>query len=69
VLLDGAVDIGGEVGVQGPAPVGANLRVGVELVEVTDIPGGCQVQMRFTFECEGAAKPSCVSENLFRYYE
>jgi acyl dehydratase len=51
-----------------PVPVGANLRVGVDLVEVTDIPGGCQVQMRFTFECEGAAKPSCVSENLFRYY-
>ena len=52
-----------------PVPVGAKLRVGVELVEVTDIAGGCQVQMRFTFECEGAAKPSCVSENLFRYYE
>ena len=51
-----------------PVPVGANLRVGVELVDVTDIPGGCQVQMRFTFECEGAPKPSCVSENLFRYY-
>ena len=52
-----------------PVPVGAKLRVGVELLEVTDIPGGCQVKMRFTFECEGAPKPSCVSENLFRYYE
>jgi acyl dehydratase len=52
-----------------PVPVGAKLRVGVELVEVTDIQGGAQVQMRFTFECEGAPKPSCVSENLFRYYE
>ena len=52
-----------------PVPVGAKLRVGVELVDVTDIPGGCQVQMRFTFECEGAPKPSCVSENVFRYYE
>ena len=30
-----------------PVPVGANLRVGVDLVEVTDIPGGCQVQMRW----------------------
>ena len=35
----------------------------------TEIAGGAQVQMRFTFECEGAPKPSCVSENLFRYYE
>ena len=52
-----------------PVPVGADLRVGVELVDVTDIAGGCQVQMRFTFECEGAPKPSCVSEKLFRYYE
>jgi acyl dehydratase len=52
-----------------PVPVGANLRVGVELVDVADIEGGAQVVMRFTFECEGASKPSCVSENVFRYYE
>ena len=52
-----------------PVPVGSKLRVGVELVDVTDIAGGCQVVMRFTFECEGAPKPSCVSENVFRYYE
>ena len=52
-----------------PVPVGAKLRVGVEVLEVEDIAGGAQVKMRFTFECEGAPKPSCVSENLFRYYE
>lgn len=52
-----------------PVPVGAKLRVGVEVMEVSDIPGGAQVKMRFTFECEGAEKPSCVSENLFRYYD
>ena len=52
-----------------PVPVGSKLRVGVELVDVTDIAGGCQVQMRFTFECEGAAKPSCVANIVFRYYE
>jgi acyl dehydratase len=52
-----------------PVPVGSKLRVGVELVDVADIPGGAQVQMRFTFEVEGAPKPSCVAENVFRYYE
>jgi acyl dehydratase len=52
-----------------PVPVGSRLRVGVELVDIADIPGGAQVKMRFTFECEGADKPSCVAENLFRYYE
>lgn len=52
-----------------PVPVGARLRMGAELLNVADIPGGAQVTMRFTFECEGAPKPSCVSENVFRYYE
>ena len=52
-----------------PVPVGSKLRVGVELLDVSDIPGGAQVTMRFTFECEGAEKPSCVAENVFRYYE
>ena len=52
-----------------PVPVGAKLRLGAELTKVDDIPGGAQVYMTFTFECEGAAKPSCVSEIIFRYYE
>ena len=52
-----------------PVPVGSKLRVGVELADVSDIEGGAQVVMRFTFECEGADKPSCVAENLLRYYE
>jgi acyl dehydratase len=73
VRVDGvkmAVNYGCEkVRFPSPVPVGANLRVGVELLDVRDIPGGAQVVMRFTFECEGAPKPSCVSENVFRYYE
>ena len=73
VRVDGikmAVNYGCEkVRFPSPVPVGAKLRVGVELVDVADLPGGCQVVMRFTFECEGAPKPSCVSENVFRYYE
>jgi acyl dehydratase len=52
-----------------PVPVGAKLRLGAELTKVEDIAGGVQVWMTFTFECEGASKPSCVSENVFRYYE
>ena len=50
-----------------PVPVGAKVRVGVELLDVTDVEGGVQVKERFTFEVEGAEKPACVSENLFRY--
>ncbi len=52
-----------------PVPVGSKVRVGVELVDVGDVTGGVQVKMRFTFEVEGAEKPACVAENLFRYYD
>ena len=53
-----------------PVPVGANLRLGAELTKVDDLPGnGAQVYMTFTFETEGSAKPSCVAEIIFRYYE
>ncbi len=59
----------GKVRFPSPVPVGAMLRMGAELTNVEDIAGGAQVYMTFTFECEGAAKPSCVSEIIFRYYE
>ena len=51
-----------------PVPVGSKLRVGVEVIDVSDIEGGVQTKMRFTFEVEGAPKPACVAENVFRYY-
>ena len=51
-----------------PVPVGARLRLGVKLLEVEEIAGGVQTTMEFTFECEGAAKPSCVAEIIFRSY-
>ena len=59
----------GKIRFPSPVPVGAKLRLGAELTNVEDIAGGAQVYMTFTFECEGAPKPSCVSEIIFRYYE
>jgi acyl dehydratase len=59
----------GKVRFPAPVPVGSKVRLGAELTNVEDIPGGAQVYMTFTFEVEGAAKPSCVSEIIFRYYE
>ena len=35
---------------------------------MTDIDGGVQAKMSYVFEVEGAAKPSCVAEVLFRLY-
>ncbi|MFZ9696069.1 MAG: MaoC family dehydratase [Ilumatobacteraceae bacterium] len=51
-----------------PVPVGSKLRAGAKLVQVDDVAGGAQVTMEVTFEVEGAAKPSCVAEIIFRYY-
>jgi acyl dehydratase len=52
-----------------PVPVGAKLRLGLELLEVADIPGGVQVTERCTFEVEGGDKPACVADTLVRFYE
>ena len=51
-----------------PVPVGAQLRAGAKLVNVDEIAGGAQVTLEIVFECEGAAKPSCVAEVILRYY-
>ena len=51
-----------------PVPVGSKVRLGAKLLGVEDVAGGAQVTMEFTFEVEGAPKPSCVAEVVFRYY-
>jgi len=52
-----------------PVPVGSNLRLGATLDAVDDIPGGAQITMTFSFEVEGAEKPSCVARVVYRMYE
>ena len=51
-----------------PVPVGARLRLGVQLLSVEEIAGGAQNTMGFTFEVEGNPKPACVAEIIFRSY-
>ncbi len=51
-----------------PVPVGSKVRLGIRLLGVEDVAGGAQVTQEFSFEVEGAAKPSCVAEVVFRYY-
>ncbi|MGH9133534.1 MAG: MaoC family dehydratase [Ilumatobacteraceae bacterium] len=51
-----------------PVPVGAKVRLGVKILEVAEITDGIQVTHEFTFEVEGASKPSCVAEIVFRQY-
>ena len=42
--------------------------MGAKLLSVDDIAGGAQGTMEVTFEVEGATKPSCVAEVIFRYF-
>jgi acyl dehydratase len=58
----------GKIRFPSPVPVGSKLRLGATLMSVEDVAGGAQVTMEFVFEVEGASKPSCVAEVIFRYY-
>ncbi len=52
-----------------PVPVGTPLRAAVTLVAVEPIPGGVQAVFRLAFEVEGQAKPGCVADIVYRYYD
>jgi acyl dehydratase len=51
-----------------PVHVGAEIRLGATLAEVTEIDGGAQSIVDVTIEERGAAKPSCVAQVVFRSY-
>ncbi|WP_182524373.1 MaoC family dehydratase [Nocardioides dongkuii] len=49
-----------------PAPllVGKRVRGHVAFGEVTDVPAGTQLIIRYTVEIEGEPKPACVAETV-----
>ena len=51
-----------------PLPVGAHWRGGLEILEVTEIPGGLQIKAQVTIEVKDSEKPACVAESLVRIY-
>ncbi len=51
-----------------PLPVGAEWRGGLEIAEVTEIPGGAQMKLHVTVEVKGAEKPCLVADALVRVY-
>ncbi|GAC1589715.1 MAG: MaoC family dehydratase [Acidimicrobiales bacterium] len=52
-----------------PVPVGSKLSASGVLKEVTEISGGYQCVLEGTFQVEGAPKPACVADLVFRYYK
>ncbi len=47
-----------------PVRVGKRVRAHVAMGEVTDIPAGKQITLRYTIEIEDEAKPACVAETV-----
>ena len=66
-----AVNYGcGKVRFPSPVPVGSKLRLGIEVGEINDLgDGAAQCTYIYTFEVEGASKPSCVAEVIVRVFE
>ena len=50
-----------------PVPVGSRIRMGSEIIDVQDVPGGLQVTARNTVEVDGHDKPGCVVEAISRF--
>jgi acyl dehydratase len=52
-----------------PVKVGSKLRLGAAVGPVEDVgDDGAQVALDITIETEGADKPSCVAQVVYRYY-
>jgi len=51
-----------------PVPVGSRLRLIATLKGVEEVAGGLQVTVGAVIEAEGAAKPVCIAEPVFRFY-
>ncbi|WP_370037698.1 MaoC family dehydratase [Nocardioides sp.] len=47
-----------------PVRVGKRVRAHVVMGEVTDLPAGKQITLRYTIEIEDEAKPACVAETV-----
>jgi acyl dehydratase len=52
-----------------PVPVGSRIRAGATLVSVETVAGGSlQIVVDFVIEREGADKPCCIAQGLYRFY-
>jgi acyl dehydratase len=51
-----------------PVPVGSEMRMGVTVAQVEDVPGGMQVTYDLVFEGRDAPKPACVAQVVYRYF-
>ena len=50
-----------------PVPTGSRIRGRFRIEAVDEVAGGEQATVAATVELEGAAKPACVAEAIFRF--
>ena len=50
-----------------PVLVGARVRAGAELLDITEVAQGMQAVTQFTVEIENQPKPACVAEIVSRF--
>ena len=51
-----------------PVPVGSRVRLTATLKDVEEVTGGLQVTATAVIEADGASKPVCIAEPVFRFY-
>lgn len=51
-----------------PVPVGSRIRARLALDDVTEVPGGLQLNRTVTIEVEGSEKPAMVAQSIVRVY-
>jgi acyl dehydratase len=51
-----------------PVPVGSKIRLSATLKDVEEVAGGLQLTVSAVIEAEGASKPVCIAEPVFRSY-
>jgi acyl dehydratase len=58
----------GKVRFPAPVPVGSRIRLTATLAAVEQVAGGVQLTISAVIEREGAEKPVCIAEPVFRAY-
>jgi len=57
----------GKVRFPAPVPSGALIDMTVDLISVVEVTAGLALNMTWSFQMPGSAKPACVAEATFRY--
>jgi acyl dehydratase len=52
-----------------PVPSGSRIRLSGTVASVREVPGGVEIVADLTVEIEGTAKPACVLEAVYRFYD